>query len=77
MERYFRKGEWVKVASDNDNDGYNDFRNKRLKITHVAKNTNDHPGYDNSMEGMPLYDMIDEEGNEIGCSLYAYELEKA
>jgi len=77
MNRYFKKGEWVKVASDNDNDNYDDFREKRLKIVNVAKNTNDHPGYDNSMEGMPLYDLMDENGNYIPCSLYAYELEKA
>lgn len=74
---YFKMGQWVKVASDNDNDCYNDFRNKRLKIVSVARNTNEHPGYDNSMEGMPLYDLQDENGNYIPCSLYAYELEKA
>ena len=73
---YFKKGQWVMVAKDNDNEGYNSFRGKKLKITHVAHNTNDHPGYDNSMEGMPLYDLRDVDGNDIGSSLYAYELEK-
>lgn len=74
---YFRKGSWVKVASDNDNDGYDDFRNKKLKIVSVARNINEHRGYDEAMKGMPLYDLQDENGNDIPCSLYAYELEKA
>ena len=77
MTNYFRKGQWVKVAENNDNESYDSFRNKRLKITSVARNTDDHRFYDESMEGMPLYDLRDEEGNDIPCSLYAYELEKA
>ena len=77
MTNYFKKGQWVKVSKENDNEGYDSFRNKKLKIIHVARNTKQHPGYDDSMKGMPLYDFIDEEGNEIGSSLYAYELEKA
>lgn len=72
----FRKGQWVKVASDNDNDNYDDFRDKKLKIISVARNTKDHMGYDDSMEGMPLYDLMDAKGNYINCSLYEYELEK-
>ena len=74
---YFKKGQWVKVAEDNDNDNYDSFRGKRLKIIHVARNINEHPGYDEGMKGMPLYDLEDEQGNIIDCSLYAYELEKA
>lgn len=77
MSNYFRLGQFVKVSSDNDNDGYDDFRNKKLKIIHVARNTNEHPGYDDTMKGMPLYDLQDAEtGKTIGCSLYFYELEK-
>jgi hypothetical protein len=75
MSNYFKKGQWVKVASDNEN--YDSFRGKRLKIISVARNTKQHPGYDHSMNGMPLYDLQDEEGNIIDCSLYAYELEEA
>jgi hypothetical protein len=77
MGEYFEIGEWVEVASDNDNDNYDAFRGRKLKIIHVATNTNEHLGYDNCMGGMPLYDLEDEEGNIIPCSLYAYELEYA
>ena len=73
----WRIGTKVKVSSDNDNENYNDFRNKVLKITHIAKNTNQHSGYDNSMEGMPLYDLEALDGTPVNCSLYEYELEKA
>lgn len=73
----WRIGTKVKVASDNDNENYDGFRNKVLKITHIAKNTQQHPGYDNVMEGMPLYDLETLDGQSVGCSLYEYELEKA
>ena len=77
MSKYFRLGQLVKVSEENDNEGYNDFKGKKLKIVHVARNTEDHPGYDDSMEGMPLYDLLDVvTGNTVNCSLYAYELEK-
>lgn len=75
--RNFKVGEWVKVARDNDNDCYDNFRNKRLQIVSAAHNTEEHPGYDDAMKGMSLYDLKDEEGNYIPCSLYTYELEKA
>ncbi len=71
----YKIGDYVMVASDNDNENYDGFRDKTLIITHVATSTKDHPGYDDIMEGMPLYDLKDEEGNEIPCSLYEYELE--
>lgn len=73
----WRIGTKVKVSSDNDNENYNDFRNKVLKITHIAKNTNQHPGYDNGMDGMPLYDLEALDGTPVNYSLYEYELEKA
>jgi hypothetical protein len=74
----FRIGTKVKVSSDNDNECYNSFRDKILKITHIARNTEEHPGYDNSMEGMALYDLKEAKtGKEIPCSLYEYELERA
>lgn len=73
----FSVGDEVKVASDNDNDGYDDFRDKTLIVTHVATSREEHSGYDESMEGMALYDFKTEDGEEIGCSLYEYELEEA
>jgi len=72
--RHFRVGSKVKVSPDNDNDCYNDFRGKVLIVTHVAKNTNDHPGYDESVSPEYLYDFKTKDGKEVPCSLYDYEL---
>jgi len=65
----------VRVSGDNDNESYDSFRGKTLIITHIATNVNDHPGYDESMEGMQLLSFNDEDGNGISCSLYEYEIE--
>lgn len=74
MQR-FRIGQKVMIALDNDNDCYNSFRNAVMKVTHVATDSSTHPGYDNSMQGMPLYDLENAKtGEAIPCSLYQYEL---
>jgi hypothetical protein len=67
----------VMVSRDNDNEGYNEFRDKVLIITGVSYSTDDHPGYDDFMEGMGLFDLETEDGESIGSSLYEYELEHA
>lgn len=77
MSKFFRVGQYVQVAEDNDNEGYDSFRGKKLQITSKATNTQEHPGYDDSMEGMPLYDLKDATtGEAIDSSLYFYELQK-
>ncbi len=70
----FSKGDHVKVSPSNDNDCYDSFRNKILVVTHVATNTNEHPGYDTGLTGEALYDFKTLDGKEIPCSLYDYEL---
>ena len=73
----YKVGDIVKVNPDNDNENYFSFRDRPLKIIHVATSTDQHLGYDDSMEGQGLYDFIDAvTGMEIGCSLYDYELVK-
>ena len=67
-------GDRVKVAPENDNDNYDDFRDKVLIITHVATNQSQHPGYDSSLAGEGLYDFETEDGEEVHSSLYDYEL---
>lgn len=65
----------VMVNPDNDNDNYDEFRNKPLRIIHKATNTTEHPGYDDSIKGQGLYDLEDEKTGElIDSSLYDYEL---
>lgn len=73
----FKKGSKVRVSPSNDNDCYDSFRDKVLIVTHVATNSDQHPGYDSGMKGEALYDFVDENGNDIPCSLYDYELIRA
>ena len=65
----------VKVSSENDNEGYNSFRDKVLIITHAASNKDEHPGHDDGMAPEKLYDLKEEKsGKDVNCSLYDYEL---
>jgi hypothetical protein len=68
----YKIGDEVRVTSDNDNDCYGSFRDNVLVVAHIATSQKDHPVYDDSMEGMALYDF---EG--VDCSLYEYEIEPA
>ncbi len=72
----YKIGQTVKVSTENDNEGYDSFRGRPLRITHIARSEDDHPGYDESMQGMALYDFVDAETEEdIPSSLYSYEIE--
>lgn len=76
MERAFRKGQLVKVHRDNDNDSYDSFRGRKLKVVNYVKSSRECPAYDDSMGGMPLYSLMDVETRlPINCLLYLYELE--
>ncbi len=76
MKPKFKIGSLVRVAPDNDNEGYDSFRDKTLRVTHVATNQKQHPGYDGST-GEALYDLETQDGEAIGSSLYNYELVRA
>ena len=66
-------GDIVMVSPENDNEGYNDFRNKKLRITLVAINRDEHRGFDEGV-GQALYELETLDGEQIGSSLYDYEL---
>lgn len=51
----YRKGTKVKIVSDNNN--YDRFRGKTLKITKISKNRDDHPGYDEGLSPELLFDL--------------------
>lgn len=68
-------GDKVVISQENDNEGYDDFRGQPLIITHVSYSVEDHPGYDESMDGMGLYDLKTESGIDVPFSLYEYELD--
>ena len=72
--KHFKLNQKVRVNPSNDNDNYDSFRNEVLIITNVAKNTNDHPGYDDSVSPDYLYDLKTVSGKDVHCSLYDYEL---
>jgi hypothetical protein len=73
----FSEGEIVMINPDNDNENYDDFRGKELVITNVARNKDEHPGYDDSMNGENLYDLETVDGEPVPFSLYDYELVSA
>lgn len=72
--KHFKLNQRVKVAPENDNDCYNSFRDDILIITNVAKNKDEHPGYDSSLNGQYLYDLKTISGKDVYSSLYDYEL---
>jgi hypothetical protein len=65
------KGTKVKVTSNNEN--YISFKEKILIVTHIARSLNQHPGYDNAVEGEALCDFIAGDGTEVPFSLYERE----
>ena len=73
----FRKGQKVRVNSENDNDNYDSFRDKVLVITGVYKNDTEHHGYDMGLYPERLYEFETIDGEEVPCALYEYEIEKA
>ena len=75
--KHFKLGDKVRVSPDNDNENYNSFKDSVLIVTHVAKDRNSHPGYDESVSPDYLYDLETESGEAVNCSLYDYELIKA
>jgi len=65
----YKVGDKVKVSSENDNDSYDEFREKTLVITDVAYDMAVYP------QKLMCFETID--GEEIPFSLYEYEIEHA
>lgn len=72
--KHFKLNQKVRVSPENDNECYDSFRSDVLIITHVAKDKTEHPGYDECVSPEYLYDLKKESGEDIGSSLYDYEL---
>lgn len=85
----FKKGDYVRIAPDNDNENYERIRGLELVITHVAtkympseefygkgRPNGYHPGFDKGSDSA-LYDVETEGGVELPFSLYEWELKKA
>lgn len=70
-------GDIVMVSQDNDNEGYDSFRGKKLRIVNKTTSSDDHPAFDEGMAGEGLYDLETLDGELVGSALYDYELVKA
>ena len=67
----------VVVLTDDAVDNYGDrWRGRRLRITHVARSVDEHPGYDAAVAGEALVDMVcADTGEPVPFSVYEYEYE--
>ena len=61
-------GSRIRITSDNE--CYNKFRRKIWVVSHIARNRNEHPGYDEGCGGI----LIDCHG--LPVSLYEWEFEE-
>ena len=64
-------GKKVMVSDLNDNESYDEFRDKVLIITHSS---NKGYTYDETMYPQMLMSFKTEDGEEVSCSLYEYEV---
>lgn len=72
----FRVGSKVRISDEGaENENYARFVGKVLRVTHVSRSTDDHPGFDSSA-GSPLYDLETLGGQPVPFSLYNWELER-
>jgi len=72
--KHFKLGQKVKVSPENDNECYDSFRNEVLRVTHLAKNASEHPGYDAGVSPDYLYDLETVSGEPVPYPLYDHEL---
>ena len=68
----YQIGDRVRVRKENDNENYDDFRDKTLVITHAEIGG---PGYDRSVYPEQLMCFETEDGTDVPFSLYEYEVE--
>ena len=76
MKNNYKVGDKVMIARDNDNDGYDKYRNKTMIITDAYYSEEDCFAYDNSMNGMGLFGLELLNGDSVDCMLYEYEIRK-
>jgi hypothetical protein len=68
MKPRFKIGDKVRIISNNEN--YSEFFDGVLTVSSIATNSDEHPGYDDGMDGIALYDF-----EAFPFSLYEYEIE--
>ena len=76
MGSNYKVGDKVMIACNNDDDGYDEYRNKTMIITDAYYSEKDCFAYDNSMNGMGLFRLELPNGDSVGSMLYEYEIRK-
>ena len=76
MKNNYKVGDKVRIACNNDNDGYKGYRNKTMIITDAYYSEKYCFAYDKSMNGMGLFRLELPNGDRVGFMLYEYEIRK-
>ena len=76
MRSNYKVGDKVMIAWNNDNDGYEEYRNKTMIITDAYYSEEYCFAYDKSMNGMGLFRLELLNGDSVDCMLYEYEIRK-
>ncbi|QST02532.1 hypothetical protein IMZ31_24080 (plasmid) [Pontibacillus sp. ALD_SL1] len=74
----YNSGTLVVIAEENDNDSYDEYRNMELKVVEVYRSTEDHPYYDEGLQGEGLHELVVNNKDEtpVPFLLYHYELDE-
>lgn len=70
----FNVGDEVTIAHDSK-DNYEGYEGITLVITNKETSSEGNPGFDDTMDGQGLYDLVTKDGEEVPFALYDYELE--
>lgn len=71
-----RVNQTCKMTEEAINNYGEKYQDVELIVTHVARNRDEHPGYDEGVFPQKLYDLkIKETGEDLPFSLYDWELE--
>ena len=76
MRSNYKVGDKVMIACNNDNDRYEEYRNKTMTITDAYYSEEYCFAYDKSMNGMGLFRLELPNGDNVGFMLYEYEIRK-
>ena len=76
MGSNYKVGDKVRIAYNNDNDGYEEYRNKIMIITDAYYSDEYCFAYDKSMRGRGLFRLEFPNGDSVGFMLYEYEIRK-
>ena len=74
MGNNYKVGDKVMISRNNDNDEYEEYRNKTMIITDAYYSEEHCFAYSYSMNGMGLFRLELPNGDGVGFMLYAYEL---